>query len=86
MHRFIKKISKRLLFFWLVSFLGAIGLYYLFLLIVPGNHVFGVLNRMFVYHWEHPVQYILIACLFYGIVATTFADSFAKQNIPEEYY
>lgn len=71
---------KRLLFYWLTSVLLATGLYYLLWVAMPNHIVFGALYRMFVYHWQHPIQYILIPCFFYGIIATCFAELFSGRK------
>lgn len=72
---------KRLLFFWVISFTLAIVLYYIMWTIMPNNYVFGALNKMFLYHWQHPISFIAIPCFFYGIIATILADTFSKLNI-----
>ena len=73
--------TKRLLFYWTTSFILATILYYILWAIMPNHYVFGVWYRMFVYHWEHPVAFIIIPCFFYGIIATLFADKYSKQNL-----
>ena len=70
---------KRLVFFWLASFIAATTGYYL-LWLIPRYYVFGAPCGMPCYHYEHPVQYILIPCFFYGIIATLYAERFYKQN------
>jgi hypothetical protein len=42
---------------------------------INGEHgyVFGMLYRMFLYHYQHPYQYIAIVSLVYGVVATLWA-------------
>ena len=32
--------------------------------------VFGAAPRMFLYHWDHPAQYIALVAFFYALVAT----------------
>ncbi len=49
--------------------LGAAG-YFLLWMIMPEGWVFGALYRMFVYHWEHPLQYIGLMSVCYSLVAT----------------
>ncbi len=34
------------------------------------GYVFGALARMFLYHYQHPYQYIAIVAFVYGVVAT----------------
>jgi hypothetical protein len=74
-------LSKRLLFYWASSFALATTLYYVLWVIMPFNYVFGMLFRMFLYHWEHPVAFIAIPCFFYGIIASLLANKFAQQNL-----
>lgn len=74
-------IIKRLIFYWTTSFILATAVYYILWAIMPNNHVFGTLFRMFLYHWEHPVTFITIPCFFYGIIATLLADKFSKKNV-----
>jgi hypothetical protein len=77
----MKNTIKKLLFFWTTSVSTAIPSYYLLWAIMPNHYVFGIWYRMFLYHWEHPIQYILIPCFFYGIIATYFSTSFVKKEI-----
>ena len=69
---------KRLLFYWVTSFVIAVSGYYLLSLIFYG--VFGSLYRMVLYHFDHPIQYILIPCFFYGLMATSFSDRFLEKE------
>ncbi|MGD1839907.1 MAG: hypothetical protein ACFB0B_03290 [Thermonemataceae bacterium] len=55
-------------------------MYYLLRLVLPGHQVFGALYRMFLYHWEFPLQYIAIPCFFYGIIATLLANLFQNRK------
>lgn len=71
-----KTTVNRILFFWISSFILATSLYYLLYLIMPSHNVFGALMRMYLYHWEFPIQYIAIPCLFYGIIAAFLANKF----------
>lgn len=72
---------KRLIFYWLTSFASATAVYYLLWLIMPHHYVFGAPNRMFLYHVDHPIQYISIPCFFYGFFANLFAAKFSKAKI-----
>lgn len=72
---------KRLLFYWVSSFVLATVVYYFLWIITPGHYVFGMLYRMVLYHCEYPLQFILIPCFFYGIIATCLASFFSKQKI-----
>lgn len=69
----------KLIFFWVVSLVSAIIGYYLLWYIMPEHYVFGIWFRMFLYHYEHPIQYILIPCFFFGILATIFLEKFSRQ-------
>ena len=76
----MKTVFKRLIFYWISSFVLATLMYYILWLIMPQHYVFGVLYRMFVYHVEFPLQYIAIPCFIYGIIATLWADRFSNKN------
>ena len=65
----------------MTSFILATSLYYLLWILIPNHHVFGAWYRMFVYHWQHPIQYILIPCFFYGIIATFISDTFRRKKV-----
>lgn len=71
---------NRVFFYWGASFVLAYSLYYVLWLIMPNHHVFGALYRMFLYHWQYPMQYIAIPCFFYGIIATLLAYKFQKSK------
>lgn len=73
--------TKRLLFYWIASFVLATSFYYLLLELRPTRYVFGVLYRMFLYHTENPISFIAIPCFFYGIIATALSDKFLRQHI-----
>lgn len=63
-----------LFFFFSVSCFAAGCVGYLVLrLVMPGGWVFGALYRMFLYHWEHPFQYIILVSVVYGLIASVFA-------------
>lgn len=72
---------RRLAFYWISSFVLATAVYYLLWLVTPDNYVFGALYRMFLFHYENPIQFIMIPCFFYGIIATWLANYFSKQRI-----
>lgn len=72
--------TKRLLFYWTTSFVLAALSYYVLWLVMPDHWVFGATYRMFVYHWEHPIAFIVVPCFFYGIVATAVSNTFRKTN------
>jgi hypothetical protein len=78
------KTIKKLFFFWICSFIIAIAGYYLLWLIMPNHFVFGVWFRMFLYHYEFPIQYIVIPSFFYGIIASIFSSRFNIQSIKKQ--
>ena len=69
---------KRLLFYWTTSFILTTTLYYILRIVIP--ELFGLLYRMYAYHWTHPIPFIIIPCFFYGIIATIFTDRFSGQS------
>lgn len=69
-----------MLFFWFASFTIAISSYYLLWRIMPHHYVFGTFYRMFLYHYQHPIQYIAIPCFFYGIIASVYSNKFYLQT------
>lgn len=80
----MNKAIKRLLFYWITSFILATILYYILWVIMPEHYVFGALYRMFLYHWEYPISFIVIPCFFYGVIATLFAETFLKQKVTKQ--
>lgn len=74
-----KEKLKRLFFFWIMSSLCATGGFYLLRLIFP-EYNFIALYRMFLYHHKHPIQYMIIPCFFYGIIAASFSDWFFRKK------
>jgi hypothetical protein len=78
-----KIILKRLAFYWISSLLLATSFYYFLWTLIPKHIVFAAWFGMlrFSYHWLHPIQYILIPCFFYGIIATFISDIFRKKNV-----
>jgi hypothetical protein len=48
--------------------------------IMPHGWVFGAPPRMFLYHWEHPFQYIALVALTYGAIATLCAFKLSLLN------
>lgn len=75
---------KRLIFFWVTSFATATIGFYLLWFVMPGHYVFGTWFRMFTYHYQHPIQYIIIPCFFFGFIAKLFADKFYKQKTTKQ--
>ncbi|MFZ4580065.1 MAG: hypothetical protein ACOYOB_16875 [Myxococcota bacterium] len=78
---------KRLAFFWISSFLLASSAYYLMLGLLnyprTGHSAmspFWGLYRMPAYHWQHPLQYIALPCIFYGLFAASAAPFLARRR------
>ncbi|WP_400194318.1 hypothetical protein [Hymenobacter sp. B81] len=44
---------------------------------MPQGYVFGHLTGMPLYHWQHPLSYILLTCFCYGLIAAVLARHFA---------
>jgi len=72
---------KRLAFYWITSFMLATAVYFFLWIVTPDHYVFGTLYRMYLFHYDHPMQFIWIPCFFYGIIATWLANYFSKQRI-----
>ncbi len=73
-----------LLYCWLSSYtLASLG-YYLIEIWIPNDYVFGALplsaRLKYNYHFEHPYQYIIIPCFFYGLTATYFRNHLRKAD------
>lgn len=65
--------------FFLCAFLVTSGMYLLLHALLSG-FVFGALFRMFLYHWEHPYQYISLVCLCYAALAAALAPRVARNG------
>jgi len=72
---------KKFLFYFAISSILAVTVYYLLWFIMPLNCVFGFPMRMAAYHYEYPIQYILIPCFFYSVIASLVADYFIQAKI-----
>ena len=73
---------KSLFFYWISSFLIASSMYYLLLLIMPDQYVFGgTIFKSIFYYRQFPLEYILIPCFFYGIIASLFSNKFKRQGL-----
>ena len=66
----MKKHATSFLFYSTVSWLLGCLVYMLLETIMPSGNVFGRWYRMFLYHYQHPYQYILVVALSYGFIAT----------------
>ncbi|MGL4399648.1 MAG: hypothetical protein ACRCXD_07245, partial [Luteolibacter sp.] len=63
------RILRLFAYFALICFsTGTLG-YFLLQLVMPAGWVFGALYRMFLYHWEHPLQYIALISIVYATTA-----------------
>ena len=82
----IENLIKKILFFLFSSFVISTTGYYLLWLIMPKHYVFGVWYRMFLYHHENPIQYIMIPCFIYGIIASVFSEKFYKKELKEQIF
>ena len=75
-------MKKRLLAFFIFfgcSFGIASLIYHLMALLTFGGFIFGILPRMFCYHWEYPNHYIALVCLIYALPAAAFAPRIARR-------
>ncbi len=81
----IKRFVIKLVFFWLASAASAIPGYYILLAVFPDRSVFISLYRMFGYHNRNPIEFILIPCFFYGILAAIYSSRFLKQNFKRQF-
>lgn len=67
------RIFRLFAYYSLICFTaGSLG-YYLLRLVMPEGWVFGALYRMFLYHWEHPLQYIALISIVYATTASAAA-------------
>lgn len=57
-------------FLFATAFACASVVYLLLRAVMPHGWVFGALYRMFLYHWQHPFQYIALVTLVYALLAT----------------
>ena len=71
---------KKFFFYWLTASAIAVAGYYLLWVVMPNHRVFGEWFRMYGYHHNHPLGYILIPCFVYGIIATGFSPRYPKQT------
>jgi hypothetical protein len=68
----MSRALKSFVFFAGVAFLiGAVG-YLVARAVMPGGRVFAGLPRMFMYHEEHPFQYIAVVAVTYGVIASVY--------------
>ncbi len=64
------RASKAFFYFWTISFVIASALYLPLSFIMPHGYVFGALYGMFLYHWDHPYQYIALITFVYAVIAS----------------
>lgn len=75
-------MKKRLLAFFAFfgcSFGLAALIYHAMALLTKGPFIFGVLPRMFLYHWIYPNHHIALVCLIYALLAAAFAPRIARR-------
>ena len=65
----MKKFALYFIAYFVVCFVGLMGLYWLVSLLM-NESAFAGLPRMFVYHEEHPMQYIGVVAICYAAVAS----------------
>lgn len=63
-------LTRLFLYYFTVTFAAASVCYQFLHWLSGGRYVFGGLMRMFMYHEQHPFQYIALICLIYAIAAT----------------
>ena len=78
----MKKIASCFIIYFAVCFCGLAGLYMLVSLLMEGSAFAGV-PRMFVYHEQHPMQYIGIVAVSYALVAAMTLSS--RLTLPLDY-
>ena len=71
-------MKTKLFGFYLLASFASASLGYFLVGAVLGEHVFGGLYRMFLYHWQHPFQYIALACLVFSALATALTPRIAR--------
>lgn len=76
----MSRILKLFAYFVLASFLPAAGVYLALRAFMPYGYVFAAPYRMFLYHWEHPFQYITLVALTYASLATPCALQWSGVN------
>lgn len=57
-------------FLLLSSFILASVCFFLLSLVIPQHRLLAGLPRMFVYHWQHPYQYIFVMAVAYATIAS----------------
>lgn len=75
----MKKCLLAFFAFFSCSFGLAALIYHALALLTNGLLIFGVLPRMFLYHWQYPNQYIALVCLVYALLATALAPRIAHR-------
>ena len=69
----MNRMLRLFAYFAVICFSSSSGGYVLLHLVMPEGWVFGALYRMFLYHWEHPFQYIGLISIISAAIATTAA-------------
>ena len=70
--------EMKLFAYYFCSTFTAASLGYFLLRAAFGEGVFGALFRMFLYHRQHPFQYIALACSTFAVVAAFFTPRVAQ--------
>lgn len=70
------KFLKSAIIFGSIFFIVASIIYLVIAEVFHHPYPLGALYRMFLYHWEHPYQYILVVSIIYGILATIWSYYF----------
>jgi hypothetical protein len=71
---------KNLFYYWFSSLLTAIIGYYMLQMVSSNKIVFGSFFRMHSYHHENPIEFIVIPCFVFGLIATFFSNNFESKT------
>lgn len=66
-----RKIVRVFGILFVTAFVVGVASYWLLHSVLGQRHVFGSLFRMFLYHDQHPEQYIAVVAFFYAVLAAT---------------
>lgn len=78
------KRIKQFLFYFITSYSLAALVYFILWKIMPHHYVYGVWFRMFLYHYDHPMQYMFIPCFFFAVFALLFERYFKSNRLMKE--
>jgi hypothetical protein len=79
------KFFKSAIIFGVIFFAIASIVYFVIAEIFNHPYPLGALYRMFLYHWVHPYQYILVVSIVYGILATIWYYYFYELKTWKKY-